>query len=119
MNKSYKELDTCYRKMSIIVSKELYHEYLNRLDQMKSYQVFLKTIKKKDNLTNLKLFFNKYIFISIYDFHHENYHQLFFTKKDLKHYLNKNPEKRSHKKLVKQEKVYKILLRDFRMRNYK
>ena len=31
----------------ITVSKELYHEYLNRLDQMKSYQVFLKTIKKK------------------------------------------------------------------------
>ena len=54
--------------MSIIVSKELYHEYLNRLDQMKAYQVFLKTIQKNDNLTNLKLFFNKYIFISIYDF---------------------------------------------------
>ena len=105
--------------MSIIVSKELYHEYLNRLDQMKAYQVFLKTIQKNDNLTNLKLFFNKYIFISIYDFHWGNYNQLFFTKKDLKHYLIKYPEKRSHKNLVKREKVYKILLRDFRMRHYK
>ena len=94
------------------INKELYHDYLNRLNQMNSYQSYLKVIKKRDNLTNLKTFFNKYIFISIYDFHQENYDKLFFTNKDLKDYLIKNPEKRIHKKITKKEKVYKIFLRN-------
>jgi len=51
------------------INIELYHDYLNRLNQMNSYKEYLKVINKQDNLTNLKTFFNKYIFISIKDFH--------------------------------------------------
>ena len=98
----------------IIVSKEIYHDYLKRLNQTESYRAYLVTIQKKDNVTNLKNYFNKYIFISIYDFHNENYDKLFYARKDLKHYLNKNPKKRSHKKIVKEDKVYKIFLQNFR-----
>jgi hypothetical protein len=96
------------------INIELLHGYLNILNHMSSYKEYLKVIKKKDNLTNLKTFFNKYIFISIYDFHHKNYDKLFFTNKDLKYYLNQNPEKRSHKDIIKKEKVYKIFLRNLR-----
>ena len=106
----------------IIVSKEIYHDYLKRLNQTESYRAYLLAINKVDNITNLKDFFNKYIFISIYDFHNENYDKLFFTRKDLKYYLNKNSEKRSHKKIIKKEKVYRIFLQDFRrkdIRKYK
>ena len=39
------------------INEELYHDYLNRLNQMNSYKEYLKVIKKKDNLTNLKIFF--------------------------------------------------------------
>jgi len=96
------------------INKELYHDYLNKLNQMNSYKEYLKVIKKRDNLTNLKTFFNKYIFISIQDFHQGHYNKLFFTNKDLKYYLNKYPEKRSHKKIIKKEKVYRIFLRNLR-----
>lgn len=96
------------------INIELYHDYLNKLNQMNSYQSYLKIIKKQDNITNIKNYFNKYIFISIYDFHHGNYDKLFFTNKDLKYYLNKYPEKRSHKKIIKKEKVYRIFLRNLR-----
>ena len=102
------------------INKELYHDYLNRLNQMNSYKEYLKVIKKRDNLTNLKNFFNKYIFISIQDFHQGNYDKLFFTNKDLKNYLNQYPEKRSHKNIIKREKVYRIFLRNLHCeRNYK
>jgi len=96
------------------INIELYHNYLNRLNQMNSYKEYLKIINKCDNLTNLKNFFNKYIFISIKDFHQGHYDKLFFTNKDLKNYLNHNPEKRSHKNIIKREKVYRILLRNLR-----
>ena len=39
------------------INKELYHDYLNRLNQMNSYKEYLKVINKRDNLTNLKTFF--------------------------------------------------------------
>ena len=96
------------------INIELYHDYLNRLNQMNSYQSYLKIIKKQDNITNIKNYFNKYIFISIQDFHHGNYDKLLFTNKDLKYYLNNNPDKRSHKKIIKKEKVYRIFLRNLR-----
>ena len=67
-----------------------------------------------NNLTNIKNYFNKYIFISIQDFHQGHYDKLFYTNKDLKHYLKKHPDKRSHKKIVKKDKVYKIFLRNFK-----
>lgn len=96
------------------INIELYHDYLNRLNQMNSYQSYLKVIKKQDNITNLKTFFNKYIFVSIQDFHQGHYDILFFTNKDLKYYLNQYPEKKSHKKIIKKEKVYRIFLRNLR-----
>ncbi len=95
------------------INIELYHDYLNRLNQMNSYKEYLKVIKKRDNLTNLKTFF-KYIFISIQDFHQGHYDKLFFTNKDLKYYLNQYPKKISHKKIIKKEKVYRIFLRNLR-----
>ena len=58
---------------------------------------------------------NKYIFISIQDFHQGHYDKLLFTNKDLKNYLNQYPEKRSHKKIVKKDKVYKIFLRNLKL----
>ena len=96
------------------INIELYHDYLNRLNQMNSYIKYLKVINKQDNSTNLKNYFNKYIFISIKDFHQGHYDKLFFTNKDLKYYLNQYPEKRSHKNIIKKEKVYKIFLRNIR-----
>jgi len=87
---------------------------VQRDTQMKRYRKYLKIIKKNDNLTNLKNYYNKYIFISIQDFHQGHYNKLFFTNKDLKNYLNQYPEKRSHKKIIKKEKVYKIFLRNLR-----
>lgn len=59
------------------INKELYLDYLNRLNQKKSYRKYLKIIKKKDNLMYLKNYFNKYIFTSIQDFHQGNYDKLF------------------------------------------
>jgi hypothetical protein len=112
-NKYLKESSYTINNMSEI-NIELYHDYLNRLNQMNSYKEYLKVIKKRDNLTNLKTFFNKYIFISIQDFHQGHYDKLFFTNKDLKYYLNQYPEKRSHKKIIKKEKVYRIFLRNFK-----
>jgi len=94
------------------INIELYHDYLNRLNQMNSYRKYLKVIKKRDNLTNLKNYFNKYIFIYIQDFHQGHYNKLFFTNKDLKYYLNNNPDKRSNKNIIKKEKVYRIFLRN-------
>ena len=95
----------------IIISKEIYDDYLERLNQTESYREYLRDIAKEDNITNLKNYFNTSIFISIHDFHKKKY-KLHDTRKDLKYYLNKNPEKRSHKKLVKKEKVYRIFLRE-------
>ena len=89
-NNNLKNHHTLINNMSEI-NIELYHDYLNRLDQMNSYRKYLKIIKKRDNLTNLKNYFNKYIFISIQDFHQGHYDKLFYTNKDLKNYLNQNP----------------------------
>lgn len=81
---------------------ESYKEYLKRLNKLNEYNIFLKKYKKKDNITNIKLFYNKYIFISIVDFEEENYN-LFTNIKNFKRYLNKN--------IIKEEKTYRIFLR--------
>ena len=94
-----------------MIDLETLKDYLTRLNQDKKYLSYLKSIDKKDNLTNIKNFFNKYIFISIIDFKEVNYDKLFFTKKDLKTYIKKNPDKKCHKQMVKKEKIHRIFLR--------
>lgn len=89
---------------------ESYKEYLKRLNKLNEYNIFLKKYKKKDNITNIKLFYNKYIFISIVDFEEENYN-LFTNIKNFKRYLNKNPNKKKNKNIIKEEKTYRIFLR--------
>jgi len=86
-------------------------DYLKRLNQDKKYLSYLKSINKKNNLTNIKKFFNKYIFISIIDFKEGNYDKLFSTNKELKKYIKKNPDKKCDKKMVKEEEIYRIFLR--------
>ena len=94
-----------------MIDLETLKDYLKRLNQYNIYLSYLKSIDKKDNLTNIKNFFNKYIFISIIDFKEGNYDKLFFTKKDLKTYIKKNPDKKCHKQMVKKEKIHRIFLR--------
>ena len=94
-----------------MIDLETLKDYLIRLNQDKKYLSYLKYIDKKDNLTNIKNFFNKYIFISIIDFKEGNYDKLFFTKKDLKKYIKKNPYKTCDKQIIKKEEIYRIFLR--------
>lgn len=44
---------------------------------MKSYRKYIKIIKKRDNLTNLKYYFNKYIFISIQNYQERKVYRIF------------------------------------------
>ena len=94
-----------------MIDLETLKDYLIRLNQDNIYLSYLKSIDKKDNLTNIKNFFNKYIFISIIDFKEGNYDKLFFTNKELKKYIEKNPDKKCNKQIVKKEKTYRIFLR--------
>ena len=94
-----------------MIDLETLKDYLKRLNQYNIYLSYLKSIDKIDNLTNIKNFFNKYIFISIIDFKEGNYDKLFFTKKDLKTYIKKNPDKKCDKQMVKKEQTYRIFLR--------
>jgi len=89
---------------------ESYKEYLKRLNKLNEYNIYLKNSNKKDNINNIKLFYNKYIFISIVDFEEKNYN-LFTNGKTFKRYLNKNPNKKKNKNIIKEEKTYRIFLR--------
>ena len=89
---------------------EIYKEYLKRLDKLNEYDIYLKNLNKKDNITNIKLFYNTYIFISIVDFQEKNY-KLFTNIQTFKKYLNENPDKKKDKNIIKQEKTYRIFLR--------
>ena len=94
-----------------MIDLETLKDYLKRLNQDKKYLSYLKSIDKKDNLTNIKNFFNKYIFISIIDFKEGNYDKLFFTNNELKTYIGENPDKKCDKKMVKKEQIHRIFLR--------
>jgi len=89
---------------------ESYKEYLKRLNKLNEYNIFLKKSNKKDNITNIKLFYNKYIFISIVDFKEKNYN-LFTNVKTFKRYLKENTKKKKKKNKIKKEKTYRIFLR--------
>ena len=89
---------------------DTYKDYLKKLDKLDDYNNFLNVINKKDNLTYIKLYFNKHIFISIVDFKEGNY-LLFNDVKSFKKYLTKNPHKKQNKNIIKQEKTYRIFLR--------
>ena len=86
-------------------------EYLNELDHLNLYEEYIKNKNLKDNLTNIKLYFNTNIFISIVDFKNKTYNNVFSNKTDFKKYLSQNPGKILNKNLVKQEKKYRIFLR--------
>tara|TARA_E500000178_G_C16760369_1_gene634524 strand:+ start:253 stop:459 length:207 start_codon:yes stop_codon:yes gene_type:complete len=45
-----------------------YLKKLDKLDKLDDYKNFLDITNKKDNKKNIKLYFNKHIFISIVDF---------------------------------------------------
>ena len=95
----------------IIIDINTLKSYLEKLNKLNSYKTYLKVLKKNDNLTNIKKFFNNYIFISIKDFHEEKYDKLKTTNKELSIYIKKYPERKEHKNIVKKEKKYRIFLR--------
>ena len=85
--------------------------YLKKLKKLNSYKRYLKVLKKNDNLTNIKKFFNNYIFISIKDFHEGKYDKLKTTNKELSIYIKKYPERKEYKNIAKEKKEYRIFLR--------
>ena len=95
----------------IIIDINTLKSYLEKLNKLNSYERYLKVLKKNDNLTNIKKFFNNYIFISIKDFHEGKYNKLHVTNNELKRYINKHPDRKEHKRFVKEKKKYKIFLR--------
>ena len=95
----------------IIIDINTLKSYLEKLNKLNEYERYLKMLKKNDNLTNIKKYFNDYIFISITDFHEGEYNKLHATNNELTSYINKHPDRKEYKKLVKEEKKYKIFLR--------
>ena len=65
---------------------QLYESYL-RINKFENYESYLKN--KKHNLTNIKLYFNHNIFISVKN---GNY-RLHGTKRGLINYIRNNPKK--------------------------
>ena len=83
---------------------KLYKSYLINLTKYNDYILFLNNENKKDNNTNIKLFFFNYIFISIIDYKNKNY-LLHSNNRDLIRYIRKNPEKKMNRKQSKKEKL--------------
>ena len=66
---------------------------LAQLNKLNEYYNYLESFDKNDNLTNIKKFYNTYIFISIVDFNNGNY-RLFANRRDFRDYLRKNAAKK-------------------------
>ena len=77
---------------------------------MNHLESYYKT-NKKDNLSNIKKYFNNNIFISIADFHEEKYDKICQTNNQLARYLHKNPDRIRNKNIIKKEGHYRIFLR--------
>ena len=86
-------------------------DYLHTLGYLRLYFLYLRNTEKYDNLTNIKLYFNNNIFISIVDFHERKYDKLFLDKNNFKIYMKQNPTKSLDKNNVKKDKKYRIFLR--------
>tara|TARA_Y100000590_G_scaffold465511_1_gene638032 strand:- start:3546 stop:3854 length:309 start_codon:yes stop_codon:yes gene_type:complete len=86
-------------------------DYLRMLNMFDAYDYYLQEHGKNDSITTIKNYFNNYIFISIRDFHEENYDKLHNTRADLMRYIQEHPDRKASKKIVKKEKTYKIFLR--------
>lgn len=86
-------------------------EYLTRLNKLDDYDIWRQLESKTDIIKNIKLYYNRYIFISIVDFHEGHYEQLFPDVGALKSYLNSNLDRKRHKQEVKDEQTYRIFLR--------
>ena len=95
------------------MSKELNRlkDILNNLGYLRLYFLYIRNTNKKDNITNIKSYFNNNIFISIIDYKMGNLDKLFLDQKSFNKYMNNNPDKIVSKYLVKQEKTFRIFLR--------
>lgn len=82
-------MDWLHNKQGDVIKRKLslYKSYLGRLDQLSCYKTWLQEQQKNDNITNIKLYFNTYIFIHIKDFKEGIY--TLHDKKGLKKYVNK------------------------------
>ena len=85
-------------------------DYLRMLNMFDAYDYYLQEHGKNDSITTIKNYFNNYIFISIRDFHEGNY-ILHDTRADLMRYIQQHPDRKEYKKIVKDERRYKIFLR--------
>ena len=88
---------------------KLYGSYLKKLGHYDKYINNLKKEKKNNNITNMKKYFEDNIFISINDFHKDNY-RLFNSLNELRRYFYANPKAKKPRGKAKQE-GYKIFLR--------
>lgn len=88
---------------------QLYESYLRILNKFENYESYLKN--KKHNLTNIKLYFNHNIFISVVDFKNGNY-ILHGTKSGLINYIRNNPKKKVNRNDAKSDK-YGVFLKKF------
>ena len=94
--------------------------YLQEFKKYKMYTTYLRKTNKQHSLKVMKYFFNKYIFISVIDFKNKEFSKLFINHKQFKKYMKNNPGKMMSRKVVKQEKTYRIFLREIdskRLRN--
>ena len=85
----------------------LFKCYLRILGKLTSYKNWLKEESKKDNITNCKLYFNKFIFIHIRDFKAGRY-DLYSDKKLFYRGVRKKPY---NKEKAKEERL-NIFLHD-------
>ena len=89
---------------------QLYKTYLENLNKLSEYDDFLKKDNKKDNNTNMKLFFNNHVHISIIDYINGEYGNQKSNRSELIRYLRKNKNKIKKRGEAKKEK-YNIFLK--------
>ena len=93
------------------VDLDTLRDYLRMLNMFDTYDYYLQEHRKNDSITTIKNYFNNYIFISIRDFHEGNYDRLHDTRAELIEYIQEHPDRKASKKIVKDERTYKIFLR--------
>ena len=94
-----------------MVDLDTLKDYLRMLNMFDAYDYYLQEHGKNDSITSIKNYFNTKIFISIRDFHEGNYDRLHDTRAELIEYIQEHPDRKASKKIVKDERTYKIFLR--------
>lgn len=103
---------------------EIYKKCLKKLNfnnhnMYDLYEKYLKNTGLKDNITTIKLYFERNIFISIKEYKSGNYKHFFVDGYKFKQYMRDNPTLKKKLGKAKSKKEYKILLRKINLRQSK